>query len=353
MSFELSPGEVAPFPAVEEEAVYQQNLNRKVICKDCQEDPPNLVEEYSSGDLVCGSCGMVLESNIIDNRSEWRSFANDDQGGDDPSRVGQASSLIDIGPQLATKITFDSKSALARDLSRAQGKSNDDKGNKQLIDGFARIDEHAGTMHLNKPIVEKVKQLYKVAWESKQFRTKTNDAIIAGCVFLGCRQMGNTSRTFRDVANFCGVSKKDLGRVFKLLEPFFKKQAKTTKNTAELQGYNNATVMEPRVLCVRNGTHLNLPAWVNIMAGECAGLLSQAGLLAGRSPVSIAAVALFVISAFVGMPKTPKEIGAVVNVSDGTIKGAWKKVYEDRARIIKPEWLNKGKMERLEMKTST
>ena len=28
-----------------------------LMCKNCREDPPNLVEEFSSGDTVCGTCG--------------------------------------------------------------------------------------------------------------------------------------------------------------------------------------------------------------------------------------------------------------------------------------------------------
>ncbi|KAF0562517.1 TFIIB-domain-containing protein [Gigaspora margarita] len=34
--------------------------------------------EYANGDLVCGECGLVLSDHIIDNRSEWRTFQNDD-----------------------------------------------------------------------------------------------------------------------------------------------------------------------------------------------------------------------------------------------------------------------------------
>lgn len=45
---------------------------------------PNLVEEFSAGDTICGSCGRVLSERGIDTRSEWRTFSNDDQGNDDP-----------------------------------------------------------------------------------------------------------------------------------------------------------------------------------------------------------------------------------------------------------------------------
>lgn len=63
---------------------YKENLNEVLICPDCRSNPPILSEEFASGDVVCGECGLVLGDRIIDTRSEWRTFANDDQGNDDP-----------------------------------------------------------------------------------------------------------------------------------------------------------------------------------------------------------------------------------------------------------------------------
>ena len=48
------------------------DLAVRLICPDCQDPVPNLIEEYSSGDIVCGSCGLVLSGRVIDTRSEWR-----------------------------------------------------------------------------------------------------------------------------------------------------------------------------------------------------------------------------------------------------------------------------------------
>ena len=56
-----------------------QNLSFKLMCRDCQDPIPNIVEDYQQGDLVCGSCGLILGitsfilgNRIIDTRSEWR-----------------------------------------------------------------------------------------------------------------------------------------------------------------------------------------------------------------------------------------------------------------------------------------
>lgn len=38
----------------------ESQINNILKCPDCQEDPPNLIEEFSSGDMVCASCGLVV-----------------------------------------------------------------------------------------------------------------------------------------------------------------------------------------------------------------------------------------------------------------------------------------------------
>jgi transcription initiation factor TFIIB len=40
------------------------------MCKDCQIFPANVIEEYSSGDLVCTDCGLIVGDRIVDTRSE-------------------------------------------------------------------------------------------------------------------------------------------------------------------------------------------------------------------------------------------------------------------------------------------
>ena len=68
--FPLHPSLQAQEPAPP--PVYAPDLAIRLICPDCRDPHPNIVEEYSSGDLVCGSCGLVLGDRIVDDRSEWR-----------------------------------------------------------------------------------------------------------------------------------------------------------------------------------------------------------------------------------------------------------------------------------------
>src|SRR4051812_18720807 len=109
-----------PQPVKESYERVQPNLNVIVCCPECKARPANIVEEFASGDLVCGDCGLVLGDRIIDTRSEWRTFANDE--GDDPSRVGQAANPLLEGSQLDTIIgRRDGGSGVAKDLNKVHG----------------------------------------------------------------------------------------------------------------------------------------------------------------------------------------------------------------------------------------
>jgi transcription initiation factor TFIIB len=73
------------------------------------------------------------------------------------------------------------------------------------------------------------------------------------------------------------------------------------------------------------------------------------GDLAGRSPLSVAAACIYMASHLLGRPKSAREIGMMAGVSDGTIRTAYKFLYQDRDKLIEPEWIagGKGKMENL------
>ena len=62
----------APHSKAAKELSYGPDLAVRLICPDCRDPNPQIVEEFGSGDLVCGACGLVLGDRIVDTRSEWR-----------------------------------------------------------------------------------------------------------------------------------------------------------------------------------------------------------------------------------------------------------------------------------------
>lgn len=183
--------------------------------------------------MVCGECGLVLGGRIVDTRSEWRTFSNDDQNTDDPSRVGDGPNLLLNGDQLQTNISFGDGSKAARDLARAQNKSTQDKGNKALMAAYKTIGNLGDNIGLSAVITNHSKHLFKIIHDANAFRGKPQDTVIASCIFVACRQCGS-KRTFKEIYKYTGVPKKEVGRMFKLLVKFFQTKNEESQSKTAL-----------------------------------------------------------------------------------------------------------------------
>jgi transcription initiation factor TFIIB len=240
-------------------------------------------------------------------------------------------------------------------LHRAQNKSTHDKATKGLLAAYKEIGAHCDAVNIPKNVADTAKHLFKVVDDAKAFKGKSQEAIIAGCIFIACRQCA-VPRTFREIYALTKVSKKDIGRTFKALEKFF--ASESVKNSLATGGvasgsdnpYQTTHSTNAADLCIRycNQLGLNGQQFVKVSQG-LAEKMSTVGDLAGRSPLSVAAACIYMASNLLGKPKSAKEISQVAGVSDGTIRTAYKYLYQERERLIEPEWIadGKGKMENL------
>jgi len=186
--------------------------------------------------------------------------------------------------------------------------------------------------------------------DHKAFKGKPQEAIIAGCIFIACRQC-QVPRTFREIFALTKVPKKEIGRVFKALEKFFaaqdsKKMDEITKSGGivdDSQQYKTTSSTKATELMIRYCNNLNLTQNCTTIAQELADRAATIGTLAGRSPISSAAACIYMVSYLMKQPKTAKEISTIAGVSDGTIRNAYKHLYTDRNKLIDLKWIENGK----------
>ncbi|WAQ83146.1 hypothetical protein PtA15_3A513 [Puccinia triticina] len=316
-------------PQAPKEAAFRQDLNVRLICPDCK--CARLVEEFSSGDLVCGSCGLVVGDRIVDTRSEWRTFAGDE--GDDPSRVGGPSNPLLNGVEtFETVISFkDGNTGVARDLNRAATRAAVKSGEKSIAAAFISIQDMCDTISLPRTVTDIAKQLYRRADEEKLLRGKQADAVIAACIFIACRQ-SKVGRSFKEVVALTRVPKKQIGQCFKALSAAFETSAVGgggALNTAT--GESSGAGAED--LTARFCSHLGLPFYVQSGAKRIAILQRDLGILAGRSPISVASACIYFASHLYGCPKSAKDIAGVAGVSETTIKIAYRLLHPKHKEI--------------------
>lgn len=334
------------------EPLWVKTYKTRLICKECLEDPANLIEDYSSGDLICGSCGLVLGEHAVDMRPEWRTFTGDDDDGPDPNRCGDAASHLLDGAQLNTSIDY-VPGVAGRELARAQGRTKQGTTNKALLAAYSEISAYCESMRLTTTVSDASKEYYKKAYDSKAVRSRDKVTVIASCIFLACRRC-QVPRTFNEVMSITKKPKKDISRTFKILSKLFQKEeaekaaaapAKSESKDAESPpmsptsgpSYGTAVSMVPRVC-----THLELGYKCQRIATELAAEVQRLETLGGRGPATIAAAVVYMAAHINQKPRTFKGISDVTGVTANTIKAAYKLLYKKKTQLVDPEWVLDG-----------
>ncbi|QRW16217.1 transcription initiation factor IIB [Rhizoctonia solani] len=269
---------------------YAPDLAVRLICPECKDMNPKIVEEFGSGDLT---------------------FANDE--GDDPSRVGAATNpLLEGIEQLDTVISFkDGGSGMARELQRAAARGSVGKNERNMMTAFRDISAMCESISLPKNVSDTAKQLYKRAEEEK---------------------IANVPRTFKEIHQLTRVPKKTLGQCFKAFEQAFDLSRPAPADGQDGAGPASGTSAEN--LLNRYCNQLHLHASVVTACEEVVVTARNHGIADGRSPISIAGAAIYFTSYLLGQGKSAKDICSVAG---------------EREKLVKKEWLDSGRavMDRL------
>ncbi|CAG8660643.1 14400_t:CDS:1, partial [Ambispora leptoticha] len=62
--------------------------------------------------------------------------------------------------------------------------------------------------------------------------------------------------------------------------------------------------------------------------------VKECGTLAGKSPVSVAAACIYLVSNLSSHPKSTREIAPVAGVSEATINNSYKFLYHDKDKLL-------------------
>ena len=297
------------------------DLNLRLICRDCKEDPPRIIEDFSAGDLICETCGLVLGNRVVDTRSEWRTFANSDDGSDDPSRVGDSGNpLLSTNSLESTVISMsDGGTGRAKDLNKTQSRSIHNKAETNLLVVFKRIQTLGEAKDLPRVVTDSAKQLYKQAEEANLLKGKSLDAILAACIYIACMAQ-HVPRTFREICELMNVPKKEVGKCYKLLQKGIEKPAQQLSLDSFVFRFTSALDIGAEV-------RRNIVAVTNRVA--------QAGVLDGKSPISHVGACIYFVCLMSDVSLTARDIAMTVGCREATLKNAYGIIYDIRDQLTK------------------
>jgi len=294
----------------------------KLACPSHPNSP--LVEDYRAGDMVCPDCGLVVGDRVVDVGSEWRTFSNEAHG-NDRSRVGGSENPFLSGTDLSTMIGSDRQSGSGLDLqsyARYQNRSGMSGSDRSLLNAFREISTMASRINLPKTITDRASQLFRQVNDQKSLKGRSNDAIASACLYIACRQEG-VPRTFKEICAISKIPKKEIGRCFKLI-------LRTLETSVDL--ITSGDFMS------RFCSNLGLPSSVQRAASHIARRAVELDLVPGRSPVSVAAAAIYLASQASEDKKSQKEIGDIAGVADVTIRQSYRSLIPRAADLFPPDF---------------
>ncbi|RWS32003.1 transcription initiation factor IIB-like isoform X1 [Leptotrombidium deliense] len=288
----------------------------------CREHPDaSLIEDYRAGDMICSQCGLVVGDRVVDVGSEWRTFSND-KNSSDPSRVGASENHLLNGSDLSTIIARTAESANEDGSPKYQNRKNVSSSDRALLNAFKEISNMADRINLPKTIIDRANSLFKQVHDGKTLKGRSNDAIASACLYIACRQEG-VPRTFKEICAVSKVAKKEIGRCFKLI-------LKALETSVDL--ITTGDFMS------RFCSNLQLPASVQKAATHIARKAVELDIVPGRSPISVAAAAIYMASQASEDKKSQKEIGDVAGVADVTIRQSYKLMYPRAKELFPPDF---------------
>ncbi|KAJ1355555.1 Transcription initiation factor IIB [Parelaphostrongylus tenuis] len=247
---------------------------------------------------------------LVDVGTEWRSFSNE-RSGADPSRVGAPENpLLSGGTCLLVLHLADSQKKIMNNTDR------------QMTQAMSVIREMSERLHLAKSIQDLASKTFKDVLDSKALKGKNNEAQAAACLYFACRKEG-APRTFNEICAVSRVSKKEIGRCFKLI---------IRSLETNLDQITSADFIS------RFCGNLSLPNSIQAAATCIAKRAVDMDLVAGRSPISLAAAAIYMASQASSEKRTAKEVGEIAGAAEVTVKQAYKLLYPRAAELFPEEF---------------
>merc|ERR1719150_1716347 len=189
---------------------------------------------------------------------------------------------------------------------------------RTLMNAFRTISNMCDRISLPKTISDRSNFLFKKVHEERTLKGRSNDAIASACLYIACRQEG-VPRTFKEIVAISTVSKKDIGRCFKLI----------------LKAHDtNVELITTGDFMSRFCGMLQLAREVQKGATQIAKKASDLDIVPGRSPISVAAAAIYMASQASDDKRTQREIADVAGVADVTIRQSYKLMLPRAAELF-------------------
>ncbi|MFT4890716.1 MAG: transcription initiation factor TFIIB [Halobacteriales archaeon] len=288
----------------------------------CPECGGALQTDTEHGETVCSECGLVVESDEIDRGPEWRAFDADEK--DQKSRVGAPTTKMMHDEGLSTNIGWQDKDAYGRTLSSSQREKMQrlrtwnerfrtrDSKERNLKQALGEIDRMASALGLPKNVRETASVIYRRALNEDLLPGRSIEGVSTAALYAAARQAG-TPRSLDEITNVSRVEKDEIARTYRYVVRELGLEIKPA---------------DPESYVPRFASELDLSEETERRARKLLSSAKEKGIHSGKSPVGLAAAAVYAASLLTNEKVTQNEVSQVANISEVTIRNRYHELLE-------------------------
>ncbi|MDH5403285.1 MAG: transcription initiation factor IIB [Candidatus Heimdallarchaeota archaeon] len=287
-------------------------------CPDCGSKAT--IQDFNRGDIICSECGAVIEDSIIDDGPEWRAFNSAERN--KRARVGSPTTYTVHDKGLSTQIDWADRDAHGNKLSGAQRQKMHrlrkwhtrsrvhSPVDRNLAHAMSELDRLSSQLGLPRSVKETSSVIYRQAIMKKLIRGRSIEAMVAASAYAAARQR-RVPRTLDEIAKNSRVSKKELGRCYRLMIHELSLKIPLANSTDYI---------------VRFAADLKLTGTTARKAIDLVNDAKQNGLTAGKDPTGLAAAAIYISGIIEGERRTQREIAETATVTEVTVRNRYKEL---------------------------
>ncbi len=294
----------------------------------CPECSGNVVTDDEHGETVCDDCGLVITEDSVDRGPEWRAFDSAEK--DQKSRVGAPTTNTMHDKGLSTNIDWRNKDAYGRSLGARQRqkmqrlrKWNErfrtrDSKERNLKQALGEIDRMSSAVGLPDNVRETASVIYRRALNEDLLPGRSIEGVATSCVYASARMAG-VPRSLDEIADVSRVEKSEIARTYRYVVRELSLEVKPA---------------DPEQYVPRFASSLDLSEESEMRAKQLLKNAKEQGVHSGKSPVGLAAAAVYAAALLTNEKTTQAAVSEVADISEVTIRNRYHELLEAEEEML-------------------